>query len=88
MLIKVLECVDWDQLEGLNYWLSVILFCFEEKISVVIELYIQIGIKVVCENKMCEYYICVMISLGVVFVIEDKKSELKKLMKYLMYCEM
>lgn len=52
------------------------------------ELYTQIGIKAVCENKMREYYTRAMTSLGAVSVIEDKKSELKKLMKHLMYREM
>lgn len=58
------------------------------KISAVTELYTQIGIKAVCENKMREYYTRAMTSLGAVSVIEDKKSELKKLMKHLMYREM
>ena len=88
MLIKALERADRDQLEGLNHWLSATSFCPEEKISAVTELYTQIGIKAVCENKMREYYTRAMTSLGAVSVIEDKKSELKKLMKHLMYREM
>ena len=88
MLIKALERADRDQLEGLNHWLSATSFCPEEKISAVTELYTQIGIKAVCENKMHEYYTRAMTSLGAVSVIEDKKSELKKLMKHLMYREM
>lgn len=88
MLIKALERADRDQLEGLNHWLSTTSFCPEEKISAVTELYTQIGIKAVCENKMREYYTRAMTSLGAVSVIEDKTSELKKLMKHLMYREM
>lgn len=88
MLIKALERADRDQLEGLNHWLSATSFCPEEKISAVTELYTQIGTKAVCENKMREYYTRAMTSLGAVSVIEDKKSELKKLMKHLMYREM
>ena len=88
MLIKALERADRDQLERLNHWLSATSFCPEEKISAVTELYTQIGIKAVCENKMREYYTRAMTSLGAVSVIEDKKSELKKLMKHLMYREM
>ena len=88
MLIKALERAARAQLEGLNHWLSATSFCPEEKISAVTELYTQIGIKAVCENKMREYYTRAMTSLGAVSVIEDKKSELKKLMKHLMYREM
>ena len=88
MLIKALERADRNQLDELNRWLNATSFCAEEKIGAVTELYNQIGIKAVCENKMREYYTRAMTSLGAVSVIEDRESELKKLMKHLMYREM
>ena len=88
LCIKALERADRNQLDELNRWLNATSFCAEEKISAVTELYNQIGIKAVCENKMREYYTRAMTSLGAVSVIEDRKSELKKLMKHLMYREM
>ena len=88
MCIKTLKPAGRNQLDALNRCLNANSFCTEEKISAVTELYNQIGIKAVCENKMREYYTRAMTSLGAVSVIEDRKSELKKLMKHLMYREM
>lgn len=88
MLIKALERADSNQLKELKHWLNVTSFSSEEKISSVTELYNQIGVKAVCENKMSEYYTRAMKSLEAVAVVEDKKNELIELMKFLMYREM
>ena len=42
----------------------------------------------VCENKMREYYTSAMESLAAVAVAEERKKELKNLVKLLMYREM
>ena len=88
MLIKALERADKAQLSELNDWLAAESFSPEEKIAAVTALYNQIGIKAICENKMREYYTRAMESLEAVSVAEEKKKELKSLMKHLMYREM
>lgn len=88
MLIKALERADKDQFAELNSWLTAETYSPEKKIAAVTELYNQIGIKAICENKMREYYTRAMESLEAVSVAEDKKKELKALMKHLMYREM
>ena len=88
MLIKALERADKAQLSELNDWLAAESFSPEEKIAAVTALYNQIGIKAICENRMREYYTRAMESLEAVSVAEEKKKELKSLMKHLMYREM
>lgn len=87
MLIKALERANKEQLTSLNGWIVVEAYHPEEKIASVTELYNQIGVKAVCETKMREYYTRAMNSLQAVSVTEDKKNELEKLMKHLMYRE-
>lgn len=59
-----------------------------EKIKAVTELYNQLDIRSVCENKMRGYYTLAMESLAAVGVAEERKKELKNLVKLLMYREM
>ena len=87
MLIKALEHANNKQLSLLNGWIAREIYDPQEKIASVTELYDQIGIRAVCENKMREYYTRAMDSLKAVSVTEEKKTELKKLMKHLMYRE-
>ena len=87
MLIKALEHANNEQLSDLTRWITAGTYNPEEKIASVTELYNRIGIRAVCENKMREYYTRAINSLEAVSVTEDKKSELKKLMKHLMYRE-
>lgn len=87
MLIKALERADKEQNRLLSGWMTAEIVHPEEKIASVTDLYNQIGVRAVCENKMREYYTRAMNSLQTVSVIEEKKNELKKLMKHLMYRE-
>lgn len=87
ILIKALGRANKEQLTSLNGWIAAEAYHPEEKIASVTDLYNQIGVKAVCENKMREYYTRAMDSLQAVSVTEDKKNELKKLMKHLMYRE-
>jgi geranylgeranyl diphosphate synthase type II len=82
MLIKALERANGEQLEELNRCQPA------EKIAAVTEIYNQLTIRSVCENKMREYYTLAMESLEAVAVAEEKKKELKNLVKLLMYREM
>lgn len=63
-------------------------FSTSRKIEAVTEIYNQLNIRNVCENKMREYYTLAMESLAAVAVAEDRKKELKNLVKLLMYREM
>lgn len=88
MLIKALERANGEQLEELNRWLNADNCQSAEKIAAVTEIYNQLTIRSVCENKMREYYTLAMESLEAVAVAEEKKKELKNLVKLLMYREM
>lgn len=87
MLIKALERADEKQREELDRWLNAGTCQPAEKIAAVTELYNQLNIRNVCENKMREYYTLAMESLSAVAVAEDRKKELKNLVKLLMYRE-
>lgn len=88
MLIKALDRADAKQREELNRWLNAETFQSAEKIKAVTELYNQLDIRSVCENKMRGYYTLAMESLAAVGVAEERKKELKNLVKLLMYREM
>ena len=88
MLIKALNRADEKQREELNRWLNAETFQPAEKIEAVTEIYNQLNIRNVCENKMREYYTLAMESLAAVAVAEERKKELKNLVKLLMYREM
>lgn len=88
MLIKALERADGKQQEKINRWLNAETYEPSVKIEAMTELYNQLDIRNVCENKMREYYTLAMESLSVVTVAEERKKELKNLVKMLMYREM
>ena len=54
MLIKALERANGEQLEELNRWLNAENCQPAEKIAAVTEIYNQLTIRSVCENKMRE----------------------------------
>lgn len=88
MLIKALSRADDKQRAELERWLNAENCQPTEKIKAVTELYNQLDIRNVCENKMREYYTLAMESLAAVKVAEERKKELKNLVKLLMYREM
>lgn len=88
MLIKALEHADAAQRSELDGWLNAGIFVPDEKIKAVTELYNRMNIRAICENKMRSYYIAAMDNLHAVNVSEEKKKELKELMKHLMYREL
>ena len=85
MLIKAFELADEKQIKNLNFWINKLNFESEEKIKAVTDLYNEIGVKEVCENKMAEYYNGAIEVLDKVSVDEYRKNELKKLVQELMY---
>lgn len=88
MLIKAMARADEAQQAELSRWLHMKDYQPAEKINAVTELYNQLNIRSVCESKMREYYTLAMESLEAVAVAEERKKELKNLMKLLMYREM
>lgn len=88
MLIKAMARADEAQQAELNRWLHMKDCQPAEKINAVTELYNQLNIRSVCESKMREYYTLAMESLEAVAIAEERKKELKNLMKLLMYREM
>lgn len=87
MLIKALGHADKEQLNQLEHWITVADFNPVEKIAAVTDLYNQIGVKELCENKMVEYSDKAVNSLVSVNVADEKKRELERLIKELMYRE-
>ena len=87
MLIKALEHASQEQASRLQHWITVVDFNPAEKITAVTDLYNQIGVKTLCENKITEYSNRAMDSLVAVNVADEKKKELEKLIKELMYRE-
>lgn len=88
MLIKAMARADEAQQAELYRWLHMKDYQPAEKINAVTELYNQLNIRSVCESKMREYYTLAMESLEAVAIAEERKKELKNLMKLLMYREM
>ena len=87
MLIKALEHADKEQAAQLKHWITVTDFDPAEKIEAVTGLYNRIGVKLLCENKMSEYNNKALESLAAVNVTAERKRELDKLIKELMYRE-
>ena len=87
MLIKALEHADKEQAAKLKHWITVTDFDPAEKIEAVTGLYNRIGVKALCENKMSEYNNKALESLAAVNVTAERKRELDKLIKELMYRE-
>ena len=87
MLIKALEHADKEQAAQLKHWITVTDFDPAEKIEAVTGLYNRIGVKLLCENKMSEYNNKALESLAAVIVTAERKRELDKLIKELMYRE-
>lgn len=87
LLIKALEHAHEEQARRLNDWINASSFHPAEKIAAVTDLYNQIGVKQLCEDKMADYSARAMENLVAVSVAGEKKKELEALMKQLMYRE-
>jgi len=87
MMIKTLELSDATQKNELDKWIRTTTVDPEEKISAVVRIYNEVGIKTRCENKMREYYDGAMRSLEKVSVAKEKKNELINLIHGLMHRE-
>lgn len=78
MLIKSLELADENQSLQLRGWLNRIDFLAEEKIAAVTEIYNEIGVGILAEKKIEEFYRMGLNSLKRVTLPEEKKEALKQ----------
>ncbi|KAA6336548.1 farnesyl diphosphate synthase [termite gut metagenome] len=88
LLIKALERANESQAKELRKWLEVSQYDFKEKIAGVTNIYNQLGIKDICEEKMQEYYNQAMAALEAVTVDPAKKVELGNIAKQTMWREL
>ncbi|MDE6214967.1 polyprenyl synthetase family protein [Bacteroides sp.] len=85
MLIKAFEHAADSQRGELDGWVDAESFNPIEKIAAVTNLYNQIGVRKLCEEKMQEYCERAAGSLAAVCVSDEKKAGLKELMESLMH---
>jgi len=84
MLIQALANADENQLQQLNEWISKEQFEPKQKIQAVTELYNQIGVKAMCEEKILAYTKQAEKNLSALNVPDSNKQQLRKLMNDLM----
>lgn len=77
MLITALSLADSRQKVALEDWITRPDFCPQEKIKAVTELYDQIGIGRICEEKINEYYAEGLSLLESIVLPTETKAELK-----------
>jgi geranylgeranyl diphosphate synthase type II len=88
LLVKALERADKFQSDELRRWLEMYRYDSNEKVIAVTNIYNQLGVKEICENKMQEYYNQAIVALEVVAIDPVKKMELKNLAQHLMCREL
>ena len=84
MLIKAFEMADEQQRKALDSALLMDIDHPYEKIKAVTEIYNELNIREICESKMQGYYKQAMEHLNAVGVTDEKKNELKDLVRTLM----
>ena len=87
LLIKALEYADAAQLDCLNRWLDAVDYVPQEKIDAVTDVYNQIGIKELCEQKIAMYSAAAKENLLAVDLPAEKKVELMKIVEKMMHRE-
>lgn len=85
LMIKALELSDDTQKAELDRWMQMTTFNPEDKISAVVHIYNEAGVKTCCENKIREYYGNAMRCLEKISVEKEKKNELTDMIHDLMY---
>ncbi len=85
LLIHALKLAIGDTKEELKKWLNISKDEFsEEKVSSVTNIYNQLGVRTICEDKMLEFYTKAVANLDKVRVSDTKKQELRNLAVKLM----
>jgi geranylgeranyl diphosphate synthase type II len=77
MLINAVNRANPAQREQLMKWINAKEFDRNEKVKAVTELYNEIGIRKICEQKIEEYYQESLVNLAKVNLPEERKAELK-----------
>ena len=77
MLINAVNRANPAQREQLMKWIDAKVFHRNEKVKAVTELYNEIGIRELCEQKIEEYYQKSLVYLAKVNLPEERKAELK-----------
>jgi geranylgeranyl diphosphate synthase type II len=77
MLINAYNLATPAQREELTKWIEAKEFDRNEKVAAVTNLYNEIGIRKLCEQKMEQYYQESLVYLAKVNVSEERKAELK-----------
>ena len=77
MLINAVNRANPSQREQLLKWIDAKEFDRNEKVNAITELYNEIGIRELCEQKIEEYYQESLVYLAKVKVPEERKAELK-----------
>ena len=77
MLINAFNRANDEQRKELVKWVDAKVFDRNEKVKAVTELYNEIGIRELCEQKIEEYYQESLVYLAKVNVIDERKKELK-----------
>ncbi|KAA6314355.1 hypothetical protein EZS27_035020, partial [termite gut metagenome] len=88
MFIKALERADEFQTGEFKKWLQASNYDPQEKITAVIDIYNQLEIKEICENKIQEYDTKALNNLEAVTIDPVKKIELRSLAQNLMRREL
>lgn len=87
LLIKALELANNDQNILLNKWLNAQEFVSNDKINAITDLYNQLNIKTITEEKINNYADLAYSSLQKINQLEERKSILKEFMDMLMIRE-
>ncbi len=85
LLIHALLLAEGEIKEELNNWLQSKNHEYDSKIKAVTSIYNQLGVRLICEDKMTQYYNKAIANLNKVSVSEIKKQELRKLAEKLMF---
>jgi len=86
MLIHALKLAKGNDALELDKWIKTSdENLANDKIKAVTSLYNKLGIKIICEDKMHDFYIKAIANLEKVSVSENKKQELRKLAEKLMF---
>ncbi len=84
LLIKALEKAEGAELRELNKWLDVREFDNKEKVSAVMKIYDNLGVKYLCEFKMNSYFSKAKTIFDSLDLPEEKKIPLRELTQKLM----
>lgn len=87
LLIQALRRAKPEQAKELKKWIAAEQYDPQEKIKCVTDLFNEIGVKDLCEDRIEHYTLMAELDLQMVQVPEEKKTILKEMMRQLMHRE-